>query len=162
MKKFCVAIILASAIATTSSLSFAQELGEFCWQSKIDPCVLRLHTIRHQTYFSFHGKQACVEEDGIVIRHSPNPHFIGREYRVRNLEAHAHGSGYIHQSQVKIGLTFIEKRDYMQEEQFGGTVRENEVSRSHHAGDINLNDLSISLFHSGGGVTEYAHVPCEI
>lgn len=127
MRKFSISMILLSAMVFTSSLtSAAQELGEFCWQSTKDSCVLRLQTTQNNNFFSFHGKQSCPDKSSL---------FAGVEFN--NVNSHISGSGYTNGNVVEIGLHLISSGFYPGSSDMSYAVTE-------ILGNINLSDLSLA------------------
>lgn len=139
MRKFCISMGLLSAMAFTSSLtSAAQELGEFCWQSTRDSCVLRLQVTQHDNYFSFLGKQSCSGE------YKGNEDFSGLD--ISEVNSHVTGSGYVNGNQAKIGLNFIDFTRISglnSSDWTGANVGDDYDSNNSLFGEINLSDLSL-------------------
>lgn len=86
MRKVFITQTLAALYFSASSVTFAQELGEFCWKERGSSCVLKLNVSQHNNFFSFIGNEICPD----AARTS-----------------HATGSGFIRGDKVNIGINFI-------------------------------------------------------
>jgi hypothetical protein len=151
MKKISISIAFLSSIFFTPSIVLAStELGEFCWQSTQNSCVLKLQATQNGNYFSFQGKEIC---SGTI---SGGIHSWLTDSNAVNVSAHIpSGSGYITEGQVEIGLSIIASATIQDTNQDNYRAHMDTV----FVGKIDPSDFSITQKNEGpeGGSSSLAY-----
>jgi len=148
IKKIRTFVILSASTMLIVPSLFAQEIGEFCWQSNADSCVLKLQITQHNDYFSLNGKQICPADSSLFA-------YSGFE----NVTSQVNGSGYIADGKVEVGLNLISSGYYPGEtnKSFAVTQLQGKINFS----DLALNGVNISDVPPVPVPISYSNIACD-